>query len=121
VHNNAGDDICVVMCGYEDQIRQMLLDQNQGLQRRFPLASAFMFEDFTNDELRLIMVSARVVVAAVATRPFAHGSPLFQSTTLATCKLDKRPRPFNIPPLLRQVRSTLYSPPHTPTPLIVPV
>jgi hypothetical protein len=58
VHNNAGDDICVVMCGYEDQIRQMLLDQNPGLQRRFPLASAFMFEDFTNDELRLILVRA---------------------------------------------------------------
>ena len=52
VHNAPGDDIAVVMCGYEEQIKKMLLDQNPGLQRRFPLASAFLFEDFSDSELR---------------------------------------------------------------------
>ena len=54
VHNSPGEDIAVVMCGYEEQIKKMMLEQNPGLQRRFPLKSAFMFEDFTNDELRKV-------------------------------------------------------------------
>ena len=52
MHNAPGDDIAVVMCGYEEQIKKMLLDQNPGLQRRFPIASAFLFEDFSDSELR---------------------------------------------------------------------
>lgn len=44
------------MCGYQEQIEKMLLDQNPGLQRRFPIASAFQFEDFSDAELRQIMV-----------------------------------------------------------------
>ena len=57
VHNKPGDDIAVILCGYEPQIRQMLLDQNPGLQRRFGLDDAFRFEDFSDDELRRILVS----------------------------------------------------------------
>ena len=57
VHNKPGDDIAVIMCGYEPQIKQMLLDQNPGLQRRFGLDNAFRFNDFTDDELRRILVN----------------------------------------------------------------
>ena len=57
VHNKPGDDIAVIMCGYEPQIRQMLLDQNPGLQRRFGLDNAFRFSDFTDDELRRVLVN----------------------------------------------------------------
>lgn len=57
VHNKPGDDIAVIMCGYEAQMRKLLLDQNPGLQRRFGLDSAFRFDDFTDDELRRILVA----------------------------------------------------------------
>ena len=57
VHNKPGDDISVIMCGYEPQIKQMLLDQNPGLQRRFGLDGAFRFNDFTDDELRRVLLN----------------------------------------------------------------
>ena len=57
VNNAAGDDIAVIMCGYEDEMKEMLLNQNPGLQRRFPLSAAFYFEDFTDDELMSILVN----------------------------------------------------------------
>jgi predicted kinase len=56
VNNAAGDDIAICMCGYEGPMKQMLLDQNPGLARRFPITSAFHFEDFTNEELRAIVL-----------------------------------------------------------------
>ena len=56
-NNAAGDDIAVIMCGYEEEMKEMLLNQNPGLQRRFPLAAAFRFQDFTNDELLSILVN----------------------------------------------------------------
>lgn len=58
VQNAPGEDICVIMCGYQEQIEKMFLDQNPGLQRRFPIASAFQFEDFSDHELQLIMVQS---------------------------------------------------------------
>ena len=73
MHNAPGDDIAVVMCGYEDRIRKMLLDQNDGLQRRFPIASAFVFEDFSDEELRQIMVKKRGV-RAPRTNAVARGA-----------------------------------------------
>ena len=37
VHNKPGDDIAVIMCGYEDNMREMLRTCNPGLARRFCL------------------------------------------------------------------------------------
>jgi hypothetical protein len=34
----------------------MLLNNNSGLERRFPLANAFIFEDYTDSELLQILV-----------------------------------------------------------------
>ena len=34
VHNAPGEDICVIMCGYEEPIRKMLLEQNPGAMPR---------------------------------------------------------------------------------------
>ena len=51
VQGNPGDDIAVLLLGYEPQIREMLRTQNPGLARRFPVEYAFHFEDYTDEEL----------------------------------------------------------------------
>ncbi|KAJ4325231.1 hypothetical protein N0V84_003613, partial [Fusarium piperis] len=41
-----GEDRCVLLLGYKDQMEEMFQNVNPGLSRRFPLSSAFVFEDF---------------------------------------------------------------------------
>ncbi|CAJ2509762.1 Uu.00g056620.m01.CDS01 [Anthostomella pinea] len=66
VHSQAGGDRCVLLLGYKDKMEEMFQDANPGLKRRFPLDSAFVFEDFTTEELRDIwrqQVKTRGLVA----------------------------------------------------------
>ncbi|KAJ7756425.1 P-loop containing nucleoside triphosphate hydrolase protein [Mycena maculata] len=46
-----GEDRCVLMLGYENQMTEMFQNVNPGLSRRFNIESAFRFEDFTDLEL----------------------------------------------------------------------
>jgi hypothetical protein len=55
VQSTPGEDRCVLLLGYKEQMEDMLRDVNPGLQRRFPLESAFVFEDFSDGELRQIL------------------------------------------------------------------
>ena len=55
VQSTPGEDRCVLLLGYKDQMEDMFPNVNPGLSRRFPLGSAFVFEDFTDDELRRIL------------------------------------------------------------------
>jgi hypothetical protein len=55
VQSTPGDDRCVLLLGYEDQMEQMFQKVNPGLSRRFPIDQAFEFEDFTKDELNSIL------------------------------------------------------------------
>ena len=55
VQSEPGADICVLLLGYRDQMEEMFRDTNPGLARRFPLDSSFVFEDFTDLELRRIL------------------------------------------------------------------
>jgi hypothetical protein len=55
VQSTPGEDRCVLLLGYKDQMESMFQKVNPGLSRRFPLDSAFVFEDFTDDELREIL------------------------------------------------------------------
>ncbi|KAK6508267.1 hypothetical protein TWF506_010363 [Arthrobotrys conoides] len=55
VQSTPGEDRCVLLLGYKDQMEEMFRDVNPGLARRFPLESAFVFEDFSDDELRRIL------------------------------------------------------------------
>ncbi|KAI6264472.1 hypothetical protein MCOR28_011007 [Pyricularia oryzae] len=55
VQSVPGDDRCVLLLGYKDQMEDMFQNVNPGLSRRFPIASAFSFEDFSNQELRMIL------------------------------------------------------------------
>lgn len=51
-----GEDRCVLLLGYEDQMIEMFQNVNPGLTRRFQLSDAFHFEDFSDAELREILL-----------------------------------------------------------------
>ncbi|OAA59143.1 CbxX/CfqX [Niveomyces insectorum RCEF 264] len=57
VQSVPGDDRCVLLLGYHDQMETMLQNVNPGLSRRFPLASAFHFADFSDEELYIILAA----------------------------------------------------------------
>ncbi|KAK0667681.1 putative AAA family ATPase [Cercophora samala] len=54
VQSVPGDDRCVLLLGYKDQMEAMFQNVNPGLSRRFPIASGFNFEDFSDDDIRKI-------------------------------------------------------------------
>ncbi|OBT47666.1 hypothetical protein VE00_02260 [Pseudogymnoascus sp. WSF 3629] len=54
VQSVPGDDRCVLLAGYKEQMEEMFQKVNPGLSRRFPLASAFVFEDFDDGEMAKI-------------------------------------------------------------------
>ena len=56
VHNAPGEDIAVIMIGYEKQMRKMFREMNPGLTRRFSLDDPFVFEDYTDIELERIAI-----------------------------------------------------------------
>ena len=51
VQGRPGEDIAVILAGYEPQMLKMLRDQNPGLSRRFNPASSLRFDDFSDLEL----------------------------------------------------------------------
>jgi hypothetical protein len=55
VQSTPGEDRCVLLLGYKDQMEEMFRDANPGLARRFPMESAFVFEDFNDAEIRQIL------------------------------------------------------------------
>ncbi|KAF7948091.1 uncharacterized protein EAE97_003502 [Botrytis byssoidea] len=57
VQGNPGDDLCVLLLGYKEPMLEMLNHSNPGLSRRFPIESAFCFENFSVDELEKILRS----------------------------------------------------------------
>lgn len=54
VHSVPGDDRCVLLLGYDEQMQEMFQNVNPGLTRRFPMSSAFVFEDFDDAALSRI-------------------------------------------------------------------
>ena len=54
VQSVPGDDRCVLLAGYKEQMEEMFQKVNPGLSRKFPLASAFVFEDFDDGEMAQI-------------------------------------------------------------------
>ncbi|EFQ25846.1 ATPase [Colletotrichum graminicola] len=55
VQSVPGEDRCVLLLGYTDQMEEMFQNVNPGLSRRFPISSAFVFEDFGRSELMTIL------------------------------------------------------------------
>lgn len=52
-----GEDRCVILCGYEDPMKEMFQNGNPGLGRRFPLDQAFKFPGFSQTALGEILDS----------------------------------------------------------------
>eukprot|EP00854_Cymbomonas_tetramitiformis_P003981 gene3981-4950_t len=57
VQGSEADDIAVLLLGYEEEMRRMLDNQNPGLRRRFDPEQAFLFEDYTEQELEQILLN----------------------------------------------------------------
>lgn len=55
VQSTPGEDRCVLLLGYKEEMEEMLENSNPGLARRFQLSYAFHFEDFDDQELRQIL------------------------------------------------------------------
>lgn len=55
VSNAPGEDRCVILMGYPDEMKQLLSSANPGLARRFPVADAFTFESFDDEQLAKIL------------------------------------------------------------------
>jgi clan AA aspartic protease (TIGR02281 family) len=53
IQGTAGEDICLVMCGYTDKMRGMFQNANPGLQSR--VTQEFVFEDYDDAALRSIV------------------------------------------------------------------
>ncbi len=59
VQGTPGEDFVVLLCGYEDKMKEMLSSatSNQGLASRFKLSDAFYFDDYSDGELSDILIS----------------------------------------------------------------
>lgn len=55
VQSVPGEDRCVLLLGYKEQMEEIFQNVNPGLSRRFPLSSAFVFEDFDDAALAEIL------------------------------------------------------------------
>ena len=59
VEASAGADMAVIMAGYEPQMRELFKNcNNPGLNRRFNLDEALVFEDFSDEDLKTVSQSA---------------------------------------------------------------
>jgi hypothetical protein len=55
VQGTPGEDIAVLLCGYEDEVNALLRDANPGLARRFRAEDAFRFADYSDAQLTEIL------------------------------------------------------------------
>lgn len=55
VQNTPGEDLCVLLLGYQEQMEEMMSRSNPGLARRFRLSDAFYFEDFNDADLMSVL------------------------------------------------------------------
>jgi hypothetical protein len=55
VQSVPGDDRCVLLLGYEQQMNDMFQNVNSGLARRFQVSNPIRFEDFNDQELEQIL------------------------------------------------------------------
>ena len=67
VQSTPGEDRCVLLLGYKEQMEDMMRDVNPGLASRFLLQAAFVFEDFSDSELRQILELKLKIIGFEAT------------------------------------------------------
>uniref|UniRef100_A0A8H7N5S2 AAA+ ATPase domain-containing protein n=1 Tax=Bionectria ochroleuca TaxID=29856 RepID=A0A8H7N5S2_BIOOC len=99
VQSVPGEDRCVLLLGYDEQMQKMFQNVNPGLTRRFPLDSSFVFEDFNDDELSRIFdlkvkqcgfkTTGRGKTAALEVLTRARNRPHFGNAGEVDILLDK--------------------------------
>eukprot|EP01038_Epipyxis_sp_PR26KG_P004361 gene4361-6169_t len=58
IEGSAGSDMAVILAGYEPQMRALFKNSNnQGLARRFNLTEALEFEDFSDEDLKKVLLN----------------------------------------------------------------
>lgn len=55
VDNEPGNNRCIILMGYEERMKEFYRNTNPGFQRRFPLDTAFVFDDYDDKALAEIM------------------------------------------------------------------
>jgi SpoVK/Ycf46/Vps4 family AAA+-type ATPase len=55
VSGSPGEDRCIILCGYPEPMKEMYANCNPGFARRFPLDTAFVFENFDKETLGKIL------------------------------------------------------------------
>ncbi|KAK1240272.1 hypothetical protein MKX08_007714 [Trichoderma sp. CBMAI-0020] len=55
VDNEPGNNRCIILMGYEGRMKEFYRNTNPGFQRRFPLESAFIFENYDDKTLSQIL------------------------------------------------------------------
>ncbi|KAK6523012.1 hypothetical protein TWF281_002435 [Arthrobotrys megalospora] len=86
VQNVPGDDQCVLLLGYKEDLEKMFNAVNPGLSRRFPLSDGFVFEDFTDVELSKIL-DLKLRLAEISASP--------ESREVAIRKISQRRQKTN--------------------------
>ena len=57
IQASEGADIAVILAGYENEMRDLFRNcGNAGLSRRFNLSEALRFEDFSDEELKRLVI-----------------------------------------------------------------
>jgi len=51
VQGKPGEDLCVIMCGYNKEMEDFIQQANPGLRRRFPIEDAFVSQEFNEEQL----------------------------------------------------------------------
>ncbi|RAL06093.1 P-loop containing nucleoside triphosphate hydrolase protein [Aspergillus ibericus CBS 121593] len=55
ISSTPGEDRCIILNGYPDQMKEFFNNSNPGLRRRFPLEEAFHFQNYSVDQLAKIL------------------------------------------------------------------
>ncbi|KND89373.1 Uncharacterized protein TOPH_06010 [Tolypocladium ophioglossoides CBS 100239] len=49
------EDVCIILCGYEQEMKELYANANPGFARRFPMESAIMLDDFGVETLAKVL------------------------------------------------------------------
>lgn len=107
-----GEDRCIILIGYKNEIRTMFQNVNPGLSRRFPIERPFQFANFTVDQLDQILqvkmaeddlkaseaatLTAREIFTRVLMRPnFTNAGEV--NNVLAAAKMNYETRLSRLP------------------------
>ena len=101
IEANAGSDMAVILAGYKPQMEEMFRNcNNPGLKRRLNISEAFMFEDFSDEDIKKVL-KAQIVSYGLACTP--------HTIDFAVSQISKKRMVLLLPPLLPLLLPLLLS------------